>query len=314
MKGTVLILSVLLSIVTDSAFALIVGTLLTGRWLEATESAAELSAGSAIPIQSAFTLRARRSLLLGCALVLAFAQAVRPWFLAASMSGSSSLHGNLALIPTILSSTHQGTLWYLNAAAIAAFLMATVFVRIGSTPAVWISLTCIVVLAFGKAATGHAADQGDFTLVEILQTIHILATAIWSGTILVSGLLIVPRFAQQRGPAAVWNYTRRLSKSATYALIAVLVSGIYTSDRELNNTLNGLWSSTWGKILIAKVAFVLLALCLGAISRFRYLGAEATPGRSAQLVRLLASEAVVMIVILSLSGLLGSNAPPMSEM
>ncbi|CAN5746786.1 CopD family protein [soil metagenome] len=309
MKGSVLILSVLLSIVTDSAFALIVGTLLAGRWLDATESA---EAG--IPGRLVFTPRTRRSLLVGCTLLLVFAQAVKPWFLAASMSGSSCFRDNLDLIPTILSSTHQGTLWYGNAGAIAVFLPVAFFVAIGSAKATWISPFCIVVIAFVKAATGHAADQGDFTLVEILQTIHILSSAIWSGTILISGLIVIPHLARRSGPAAVWNYTRQLSKVATYALIAVLVSGIYTSDRELNNTLTGLWSSTWGKVLIVKVACVLIAIALGAINRFRYLSAEATPGRSAQLVRLLASEAVIMIVILSLSGVLGNNAPPMSDM
>src|SRR5207247_3833820 len=98
------------------------------------------------------------------------------------------------------------------------------------------------------------------------------------------------------------------------ALIALLVSGIFTADKELNNSLPALWTSAWGKILLIKVAFVLVALFLGSASRFLCLQRSATGKRAALLVRLLFVEAVVMLFVLCLSGLLANTAPAMANM
>ena len=345
MTGTILILSILLSIVTDAAYAIIVGTLLAGRWLESTTTsssrpeAAHFAAVVERPLyfvdeadqpvprypsrplyfsdgadQPQHPSNPLYLITLASAFVLLLTHLARPWFLAASMSGSASLHDNLALIPTILASTHQGTLWYWNSAAIVLLLLSIFNTSRIPAIAIWTSLASLLLIAFAKAATGHAADQGDFTLVEALQAIHILATAVWSGAVLVSGLIVLPELSRLRGHTAVWHYTASLSRSATYALIAVLLSGIYTADRELNNTLAGLWTSAWGKILIVKIAFVLVAVSLGATCRLLHRRADSTQQRSTQIVRLVTSEAVVMIAVICLSGLLGNNAPPMSNM
>ena len=235
---------------------------------------------------------------------------MRPWFLAASMSGSTGFRENLTLIPTILSSTHQGVVWYWNSAALFALLLASYSYRLTA----WLAPVSAIILACTKAASGHAAGQGDFTLIESLQALHILATAIWAGTVLLSGLYLLRRIADQRNPYAVWHYCASLSKTATYAVFAVLLSGIYTSDKQLNNTLVGLTSNIWGKVLITKIAFVLVALSLGAITRFRYLRAQPSATGTAHVLRLLSLEAMAMVVILCLSGVLGNNAPPTAVM
>lgn len=304
MSGIVLILSIVLSILTDAAYALIVGTLLAGRWLAALDT----SALSTSP--SLFSKPSQRRFLMQFTLVLLAAHLMRPWFLAASMSGSTGFQENLTLIPTILSSTHQGTVWYWNSAALLALFIASYF----STLTAWLAPVSVFMLAFAKAASGHAAGQGDFTLIESLQATHILSTAIWSGTILFSGLYLLRRVADQRNPYAVWHYCASLSKTATYAVFAVLLSGIYTSDKQLNNTLVGLTSNIWGKVLITKIVFVLVALTLGAITRFRYLRAQPSPIGTTHVLRLLSLEAMAMVVILCLSGVLGNNAPPMAAM
>ncbi len=302
------ILSILLSVLTDAAYALIVGTLLTVRWVEGLDEV--MREATSQPLQPIFPQQLQRRLLLLCTAALVLAHLARPWFLAASMSGSSDFHANLALIPTILSSTHQGTLWYWNSFALAVLLLGSYSTSLTR----WLAPFSLLLIAFCKAATGHAADQGDFTLIESLQAIHILSTAIWAGTVLLSGLYLLRRIAAQRNPFAVWQYCASLSATATYALAAVLITGIYTSDKQLNNTLTGLTTTTWGKVLVTKIVFVLLALTLGAITRFRYLRAHPTPARATHILRLLSCEAVAMAIILCLSGALSNNAPPMSAM
>ena len=241
-------------------------------------------------------------------------QLVRPWFAAASMSGSSGFTGNLVLVPDILSSTHQGKLWYITSAALVLLLVAAFGARRINRPVLrWPFVVSLLLIACTKAASGHAANEGDFSLAESFMLLHVLGIAIWAGAIVASGFLVLPHLAQFSDPAALWSYGKLLSKTVTWALAAILISGIYTSDRELNGALSGLWQSGWGRILMTKIAFVLLALALGACTRFRCVQRPATSRTIALMVRLMRAEAVVMILILSLSGVLANTPPAMTE-
>jgi copper resistance protein D len=293
-----------LTIVADMAYAVIVGTLLAGRWLASSDPA------SASP---ALAPRAQRTLLLLCVAAYLLVHLVRPWFLAASMSGSNDFRSGLALVPTILSSTHQGKLWLYNSAALVVLLAgALAFTSNERRIAGWAIVAAMIVIAFTKAASGHAADDGDFTLNEFSMFLHIVATAVWSGSVLVGGFIALPRLVRDTSHDLFWSFGSRLSSTVTWALVALLVSGVYTSDRELNNTLSALWTSGWGKVLITKVSFVLIAIALGAASRFLCLGRRPESERASLMTRLMTIEAVVMVCILCLSGLLGGTAPAMS--
>ena len=305
MTGSILLLNILLSAISDCAYTLAVG----------------LTLAAYLPPQPD-KLTSLRKWLLSTVAIMLIAQLLRPWFLAASMSGSSSVADNLALIPSILSSTHQGMLGKLNIIAIVALLAAVGWRRHRRHSSIYTAaLICLCIIAFVKAASSHAADGGDFTLLETLQWLHILATAIWAGTIIVTGLISLPALTRS-GPARldpdyeiIWQHLLRISTTATYAVIVVLASGVYTADCELAAPLSNiwptLWTSTWGKILIAKVIVVLFALALGAMNRFICLTKEMSSQRITLSSRLLSIEAVAMLVVLSLSGWLGNTSPTM---
>ena len=185
------------------------------------------------------------------------------------MSGSNRFGQVLALTPIVLSSTRQGTIWYVNSAILSALLAATL-ANSSRTKAImaWTVPVSVCLLSATKAASGHAADGGDFTLAELFQFMHLLAPAVWAGTVTVSGFLVVPRLARFNEHAGMWSYGNRLLRAVRWGLLMLLVSGIYTSDRELNGRLRGLWTSAWGRILVAKATLALLALALGALNRF----------------------------------------------
>jgi putative copper resistance protein D len=298
--GSVSALSILFAVLSDGAYALIVGCLLAMYWLSAPR---EQPAST-----GAFPSRLLQRWNLACCAVLIVSQIVRPWFVGASMSGSANFAGNLALIPDILSSTHQGKLWLIGSGALAVLLVSVLLNSNNRSAATLASAGALFLLACTKAASGHASDDGDFTLAEFSMLLHVAGTAVWAGTIIVSGLLVLPRLAWFRDPAPLWSYGRLLSKTVTWALVAILLSGVYTSDRELSGTLNKLWGSGWGRVLMTKLAFILVALSLGAFTRFRCV----QPGQKAALmVRLVRTEAAVMIVILCLSGKLANTPPAM---
>jgi putative copper export protein len=301
-SGPVLALNVFFVVLSDTAYALMVGCLLSLHWLDA-------SSGAKVCPRPLL-----QRLCLACLAAMILSQLVRPWFVGASMSGSSGFAGNLALIPDILSSTHQGKLWYVNSAALLVLLLATLAAGRKNRSALrWPFLVSLLLIAFTKAASGHAANEGDFTLAEFFMLLHVLGIAVWAGTVVASGLLVLPHLAQSPDPTALWSYGRLLSKTITWALVAIFISGIYTSDRELNGVLSGLWRTGWGRILMTKIALVFLALALGACTRFQCVQRPATSRTAALMVRLVRAEAVVMILILSLSGVLANTPPAMTE-
>jgi copper resistance protein D len=300
MTGSILAFSILLSAISDCAYAFAVGLMLAAYWTNNPWMNAALHA----PTVQKWLTR--------IGIVMLIAQSLRPWLLAASMSGSSSFHDNLVLIPSILSSTHQGVLWKLNMGAILAFLVLVGGMRRRKHYSIYLAASiCLCIVAFVKAASSHAADDGDFTRLEWLQWLHIVATAIWAGGIIIAGLMTLPVLTRTATNEITWQYLQRVSTVATYAVILVLASGIYTADREISGPILSLWTSTWGKILTVKVIVVIFALTLGALNRYVCLAKDMPQKKIELSARLLRFEAIAMLVVLFLSGWLANTAPAM---
>jgi copper resistance protein D len=248
-----------------------------------------------------------RRLRIACLVVLVTAHLVRPWFVASSMSGATQFREALALVPTILTSTRQGGLWYANSAALTMLAAAQFFKGRGASAAAWIEIAALCALAATKAASSHASEDGDFTLAEISQFLHLLATSVWAGAIVVSGLFVVPHLAALGEASALWAYGGRLSKTVTWALGVLVLSGLYTSWRDMHGAITPLWTSSWGKILTTKAVFVAIAVLLGSLTRFRCLGRPPSGRRAYTMTKLIRSEAAVMAGILYLSGVLANT-------
>ena len=223
------------------------------------------------------------------------------------MSGSTGFAA-LAFVPDVLSSTRQGNLWYANSLALAGLLATQLVARLARPIATWITVVSLCILAMTKAASSHAADDGDFTFVEISQFLHLLATAVWSGAILVAGFVIGPVWSKFPNLKVLWNFGHRLSRTVTWALPVLLLSGMYTSGSELGGRFGPLWTTPWGKILLTKAAFVCVASVLGSLSRFTCLRFPVNGGRAARFAGLVRAEAIVMAVILCISGLLANTS------
>ena len=284
-------LNVLFTILSDGSFALIVGVLLAERWLS--------------PDPALAAVRPRR-LTAGPLAVLVLSHFVRPWFLAASMGGSTQFREAMDLIPTVLSSTRQGRLWYAGCIAMTC-LVAAYFLR--ELRYTWISTGALCVLAAIKAASSHASEIGDFSLPEIAQFLHIAAMSMWSGGILISGFFIVPFLKRLENSGGLWSYGGRLSQSVTYALIVLVGSGLYISWSDMHGVVGRIVTTTWGKTLLIKVTLAGLAAVLGSLVRFRCVKRPATAERAAMMVKLMRAEAVAMVVILCVSGLLANSNP-----
>jgi putative copper resistance protein D len=281
----------------DAAFAAAFGFVLANLWLQP-EGDATVSA------------RLRHGTRLS-AVAMLLAVAAQAYLTTATMVGSAALAEVRGQLWTVLTGTHAGR----NLLAAIALLLISLpalalRTRAQSRAQTWIALGLLTTLAAVRAASGHAAADGDLTLPEYIQCIHLTSIAIWSGGVIAAGLIVLPAFERARNSAEITAFTRKLSRTVTIALVCIVLSGVYNAYRGLAGSLKPLATTQWGALLDAKLALVFIALAMGATNRrILQTGSALTPQQSARLTRTLRAEAVVMLLILAVSAFL-ANSPP----
>ncbi len=219
--------------------------------------------------------------------------------LTAAFTGKTELRELLRELPDILR-THAGGVLGLSLAAALALLL----VALARGPR-WTEWMLLAACLLFRAGTGHAATENVFSLAQAMQLVHLAAMATWSGGVLVAGLLVLPRMV------AGESYGRllaALSRSSTWALGLVVVSGMYRGYTGLEGDWHALVRTGWGLTLVAKLGCVGLAVGLGGLNRL-WLG-HVGAGDRRRSVRVLRVEAWVMVAILGLSATLANLPPP----
>ena len=166
---------VALAALMDAAFAMAVGSALLKAWL-GKDGARPVVA----PSHSA-RLRAQHSLV---AAALALVLADLGWLVyeAATMKRAG---GAFAAIPVMLMQTHTGFAWSVAfAGAVVLAIVALAKPEAAAHAVLWLA---VIVVAAGKASLGHAADTGVLSAAVGVQTLHLLATAVWGGLVLAGG-------------------------------------------------------------------------------------------------------------------------------
>jgi copper resistance protein D len=257
------------------------------------------------------TLRRGRAMLTA---VLALTALAYLWLQAAVMSGSPLAAAAPAILP-VLTQSHYGVAWSVGfAGALLAALGSAAGRR--SLP---VFAAGLVLWAVGKAAASHAADAGDFSWREANHVVHLLATALWAGSVIVAAVLLRGSSCGQVGsPAQRAAFCSALSRLATAALVIVLVTGFYNVVQDTAQAGAPIFAITWGRVLAAKLTCVALAIVLGGWNRLVILPSLRTraeqhdPGYLATQHRfdqLLTVEAVAMLAVLTLAAVLGHTAP-----
>lgn len=246
-----------------------------------------------------------------CSTILVLVLPLQLLLLSASMTGDISW-GVAWGVARDVATTHAGR------SAIVSFCLAVSMLmfflrptRLGS--ANYVNLVGILCAGFiaSRAFHGHAASDGDFTLREGIQFLHLSATATWAGGVLVAGLITVPQLSSTADPESVLRFGKRLSGSVTIALAIVFVSGGYNSWRGLNGAVSSALNTTWGQVLLLKICFVIAALGHGI--RVRSLlqsSGQWTTSHVTTARRWMRSEAVFIALVLISSAWLANTPPP----
>ncbi|MEX3689812.1 CopD family protein [Paraburkholderia sp. BR14263] len=251
----------------------------------------------------------------GLVIALALTALAYLWLQAAVMSGSP-LAGAGDAVAAVLTQSHFGVAWSVG---FVGALLATLS-RIAGRRGLPLFAVGLLVWAAGKAAASHAADAGDFSVREGIHLVHLCATALWAGSVIVASVIlrraapVADASAGQRAAA----FRLGLSHLATAALLVVLITGLYNVMQDTAQAGVPFFGTAWGRVLSAKLACVAAAVALGGWNRWLILpdlcanAQQDGPVFMAALGRFdawLTVEALVMLAVLVFAAVLGHTSP-----
>ena len=207
----------------------------------------------------------------------------------------------------LLLTTEWGRIWTL--AAVGAVLLLMLFLTAsptgrggGTRRASWILATVVAAaLSAFPAFTGHAAgSEGLRGLLIPLDIVHVLAAGGWIGGLL---FVLVADLVERRrtggGSSLLGDVVPLFSPVALVSAGVLVASGTLAAFVHVESP-GALLSSTYGRLLLAKVALVLLVMVMGAINwrrlTPRLLGGEDGGALRGNAVRELVVAQLVIIV------------------
>jgi copper resistance protein D len=174
----------------------------------------------------------------------------------------SDLMAAIGATPAVLRQTHFGTLWIARFLALALSMVMLVRASRASRMAM---LALALGIALTTSLTGHAGDWGDISFSAGIDWLHVVASTTWAGGLIY--LALVARRPASRAAATLSVVGRRFSRLAGGCLVAVIASGSYNAWIQVRSV-QALWTTRYGQVLLVKILFVLALVCFGAVNRY----------------------------------------------
>ncbi len=134
-------------------------------------------------------------------------------------------------------------------------------VRVASSPLVWLG---VAFLAASESFLGHTADTAPRPAMLISDAVHLVAGGIWLGGALL--LVVTLRRRRRASGTSVAPLVARYSWLAGWSVAAVALTGVVMGALILGD-LSALISSTFGRLLLVKIALVVGLVAAGAYNR-----------------------------------------------
>ncbi|MFD7307155.1 copper resistance protein CopC [Promicromonospora sp. NPDC059942] len=177
-------------------------------------------------------------------------------------------HGDLAaaVSPSAVGDSLGGTTrWDVGLQAVGAVAVAVGAWR--TLPGAWPAALGAVLAGAGQVLGGHSNTVEPRWLVVTADVAHLVAAAVWVGGVVTLTLLLRARRREGRDlDAALLG--ARFSVVAGLSLAVVGVAGVLLAVGILDRPAQ-LWESTWGLLLLAKVAVVVLVAAIGTHNHLR---------------------------------------------
>jgi copper resistance protein D len=233
------------------------------------------------------------------------------WLLyeSASISGES-LPGAFGVLGTVLSQTHVGHAW--SVAFVGALVLLGCAFAASSVARDGVLWLALIATAAGRAGLGHAADAGFASAALGLHTLHVLSASAWSGIVMAGGLAVLPALGASTARGVLIRTAGQVSNVAIFAVGFVIATGVFNALRGSGGSLEAITNSTWGRVLLLKLALVVLALILGSFNRLvamPELRRAASTAAARRFVNVIHLEAIVMIGVLVIAAALARSVP-----
>ncbi|HEY2569918.1 MAG TPA: copper resistance protein CopC [Solirubrobacteraceae bacterium] len=206
-----------------------------------------------------------------------------------------------------------GQVWLVRAWLAVAFALLALVLQVAGNrrrvPGEVLLIGVAFALLLTPSAAGHANVAGSFAFV--VDAAHVLAAAAWlGGLVFVLGALAISAPAD-RWPVAIRSVPR-LSLLATGAVGVLLMAGVINALIEVS-AVRGLWQSTYGELILAKIALALPLLALGAfnnrVSVPGLLTGAPPPELRARFLRVASAEVALLVVVVGVTAALIAEAP-----
>jgi copper transport protein len=191
--------------------------------------------------------------------------------------------------------------------AASALGLAALSLSSGQTAGRILTLLALIGAGVALACTGHASSAPPHLLTRPLVALHGMAVAFWLGALLPI-LAAFKHIHPDAVPALL-----RFSRSVPAVLMVLIIAGATLAVIQLGS-IASLWTTPYGRLLVAKLGLVMVLLLLGAWNRWRLTGPVAQGSNPAR-VRLVRSIGVELIVGLLIFGIVAGwrfTPPPRS--
>lgn len=212
--------------------------------------------------------------------------------------------------------TSWGTGWLVGLIGVVVTAIGVTLVRRVRPEVGWfVAALGAAAIGMSPALTGHAAATPPVPIAVASDVLHVLMASAWIGTLLAVLFVSLPfvrgRHSIERlgsGPL-IASLVRAFHPVALTCAGLVIVSGVVSSWLRLP-TLASLWTSTYGRVLLLKLAFVAAVIVLGAVNWRRMLPALGDERAARRITRTASAELTIAALVLAVTAVLVSVSPP----
>ena len=241
------------------------------------------------------------------------------WLLALPLTALYQFGGDArSLLESTAWSTLTGTEYGVAAAVVLGLTLSVALLGDGAPGRrrALAALAAGTVAASAPAFTGHTRASSPEVLVVGADVLHLLAGSVWFGG-LVALVLVLPGLAEEDTAASETLVV--FSKVAAGSLVLLWLTGSMQAWRIVTSW-GALLTTGYGQLLLIKLAVVLLVVAIAAWNRHALLPRVGTPARrdarrvsAGMVTRAAAAEAVLLLVVLGVTGLLVDRNPESTE-
>ncbi|MGH9279099.1 MAG: copper resistance protein CopC [Acidimicrobiales bacterium] len=255
-------------------------------------------------------------------IVLVVAAGATLVFQAATVSGLSLAESARPAVLRDLLDTAFGRLWLVQTGLILAigvpvFALTAPRAVASIRPPVWVGVLGVLAagLCAATALNGHARTLDRASIMVPSLAVHIAAAALWVGglaALVVLGGLSWRTVPDADRPALLRRLILRFGRLAFWAALVLAATGTLNTIGA-SGSLSDLWDTTYGRVVLAKVALLAVALALAARHRWQSPKRLAQPSSAGRAVsrfqRTSAVEVVVLTAAVGLAAVLVALVP-----